>query len=103
MTIEEAIQHCHEVAAKDCTDCGKEHEQLASWLTELQVLRAAQYEKGKKAGEKGVLMSIAKYLMEKSDDFPDVCIKLAAGLKDTGCPCDCEECIWEYYGGNGDA
>lgn len=41
MTIEEAIQHCHEVAAKDCTDCGKEHEQLALWLTELKSRRIA--------------------------------------------------------------
>ena len=41
MTLEEAIQHCHEVAAKDCTDCGKEHEQLALWLTELKSRRIA--------------------------------------------------------------
>lgn len=36
MTIEEAIQHCHEVAEKECTECGKEHLQLAEWLTELK-------------------------------------------------------------------
>ena len=41
MTLDEAIQHCHEVAAKDCTDCGKEHEQLALWLTELKSRRIA--------------------------------------------------------------
>lgn len=37
MTIEQAIQHCRE---KDCnTECGREHEQLARWLEELQEYR----------------------------------------------------------------
>jgi rubrerythrin len=42
MTIEEAIQHCHEVAEKECTECGKEHLQLAEWLAELKKLRQLQ-------------------------------------------------------------
>lgn len=37
MTLDEAIQHCLEMA--DCTNCGREHLQLASWLTELKQLR----------------------------------------------------------------
>lgn len=54
MTIDEAIRHCEEVAenyryqrddaadindvgtASDCQQCADEHEQLASWLTELK-------------------------------------------------------------------
>lgn len=36
MTIEQAIAHCKEVAANKCNECGKEHQQLAEWLTELQ-------------------------------------------------------------------
>lgn len=57
MTIDEAIQHCHETAkrlsneayenktlteekAYDCNECAFEHEQLAKWLEELKELRA---------------------------------------------------------------
>lgn len=36
MTIEEAINHAKEVAATKCDQCGKDHEQLATWLSELQ-------------------------------------------------------------------
>ena len=57
MTIEEAIEHCKEVAkesreaalsyarenayetAISCKACGQEHEQLAGWLTELKQRR----------------------------------------------------------------
>lgn len=60
MTIEEAIQHCKEVAkesreaaltyarenayetAISCKACGHEHEQLAEWLTELKQRREAE-------------------------------------------------------------
>lgn len=38
MTIDEAILHCLE-QAKDCTECAKEHYQLAQWLRELKVYR----------------------------------------------------------------
>lgn len=48
MTLDEAIQHSKEVAKKErdkflkvgdeyiCSECGKEHEQLAQWLEELK-------------------------------------------------------------------
>lgn len=60
MTIEEAIEHCKEVAresrnaalscarenayetAISCKACGQEHEQLAEWLTELKQRRDAE-------------------------------------------------------------
>lgn len=60
MTIEEAIEHCKEVAkesrkaaltyarenayetAISCKACGQEHEQLAEWLTELKQRREAE-------------------------------------------------------------
>jgi Zn finger protein HypA/HybF involved in hydrogenase expression len=60
MTIEEAIEHCKEVAkeskaaalsyarenayetAISCKACGQEHEQLAEWLTELKQRREQQ-------------------------------------------------------------
>lgn len=37
MTLEEAIIHCEEKA--DCSECGKEHKQLAEWLKELKLWR----------------------------------------------------------------
>ena len=47
MTIDEAINHCHEVANRKCDDCGKEHLQLARWLEEL--VEARKYIKHLKA------------------------------------------------------
>lgn len=41
MTLSEAIEHCREVAGKDCTECAREHGQLAEWLTELAERRKA--------------------------------------------------------------
>lgn len=42
MTLEEAIKHCEEKA--DCTECGKEHQQLAHWLKELACFKKAKEE-----------------------------------------------------------
>lgn len=47
MTIDEAIQHCEEVAAGEtaqgkCPECAAEHRQLAAWLLELVARRAQQ-------------------------------------------------------------
>lgn len=43
MTLDEAIQHCKEVAENTtCVDCKKEHLQLAEWLEELKKRRSEQ-------------------------------------------------------------
>jgi len=34
LTLDETIQHCEEKV--NCTECGKEHKQLANWLKMLQ-------------------------------------------------------------------
>lgn len=40
MDIDGAIQHCKEKAIENsCCQCGKDHEQLAKWLTELKEYR----------------------------------------------------------------
>ena len=39
MTLQEAIYHCLERATADCSDCAKEHEQLANWLIELRDIK----------------------------------------------------------------
>ena len=50
MTLEEAINHCDEVAQREfgcagddkCIKCGKEHAQLAEWLRELRSYRLSK-------------------------------------------------------------
>ena len=39
MTLNEAIEHAKERAKQDCSECAKEHAQLATWLTELKRYR----------------------------------------------------------------
>lgn len=39
MTLDEAIEHCREVANSSCSGCAMEHAQLASWLIELKFRR----------------------------------------------------------------
>ena len=39
ITIDAAIEHSMERANKDCSECAKEHHQLAEWLIELKQLR----------------------------------------------------------------
>lgn len=43
MTIEQAIVHAKEVAASKCDECGKEHAQLAEWLSELAAYKDETY------------------------------------------------------------
>lgn len=40
MELHEAIEHAREVSLKGCTECHKEHGQLADWLEELERLRS---------------------------------------------------------------
>lgn len=40
MTLDEAIQHCHEVAEScENKECALNHEQLANWLEELKCFK----------------------------------------------------------------
>ena len=45
MTLEEAIDHCEEVAKKECGECAEEHLQLAKWLKELKERRTIDWDK----------------------------------------------------------
>lgn len=47
MTLEDAIQHCHESIKRmkgdrTCSECIAEHEQLAKWLEELNEYHMVQ-------------------------------------------------------------
>lgn len=39
MTLDEAIQHAEEVAMSGCTECHKEHGQLAEWLKDYREMK----------------------------------------------------------------
>lgn len=39
MTLQEAINHALKRATEDCSECAKEHKQLADWLIELRDVR----------------------------------------------------------------
>lgn len=42
LSLNEAILHCQERATGDCSECAREHLQLAEWLEELKILREKQ-------------------------------------------------------------
>ena len=39
ITLDEAIKHCEEVANNKCSECGRQHKQLATWLKELKLYK----------------------------------------------------------------
>lgn len=43
MTLDEAISHAMNRANQDCSECAKEHKQLADWLMELKGYRESFY------------------------------------------------------------
>ena len=61
MTIEEAIKHCEE-KANGCSECAKEHAELAEWLKELIELRENQdkYERALEIACKQIADSVSK-------------------------------------------
>ena len=74
MTLDEAIKHCQEVAKQDCTECGKEHERLAMWLTELMSYRATDNEPKVNRAE------ILRLCNEIEDVFGELCGKYEFSL-----------------------
>lgn len=42
MTLNEAITHSDEIANSDCSECAKQHKQLAEWLKELKSKRECE-------------------------------------------------------------
>lgn len=42
VTPDEAIEHVLERSHQDCSECAREHRQLAEWLSELKELREKQ-------------------------------------------------------------
>lgn len=97
MDLDEAIQHCEEVAGHcyecvegGCSECEKEHRQLAEWLKELKEYREARaeinqalnddargeqndYERGRKSGIFLCESIISVKLGESSSENPNTC------------------------------
>ena len=63
MTIDEAIEHAKE-KGKECSECGKEHLQLAEWLEELKDLKAKDLEAGRDRTAKIFYESLSEGLDE---------------------------------------
>lgn len=114
MTIEEAIEHCKEVAkesreaalsyarenayetAISCKACGQEHEQLAEWLTELKQRREAEISKPPKSNADRIRQMTDEELAAFIDiyDIEDICRTRCAktGEARERCMCYGEEC-----------
>ncbi|MGN0592859.1 MAG: hypothetical protein ACI4JQ_06410 [Ruminococcus sp.] len=76
MTIEEAIQHCYDVANKVCDECAEEHLQLAKWLEELK--RHRQFRVNKDI--KNPLANLSGYVCHHCDHKDEYIIE----YEDTG-------------------
>lgn len=74
MTLDEAIQHAREVAQSGCSECCKEHAQLAEWLEELQRRRAAEQD-----SLDAMCSQIKKVIRTESDDGDWYAALLQAG------------------------
>lgn len=69
MTLTEVIQHAQERAKSDCSDCAKEHEQLANWLKELKRLR----EQNKLTTVFDILYSLDAKMIDYADNLKMYC------------------------------
>lgn len=115
MTLDEAIQHCKDVAKESkeaaltyarenayetsisCKACGQEHEQLAEWLTELKQRREAEITAPpKRNGDRIRNMTdeeLAKLLYDVDTNLCNFC---AAQRTNTYYDCEeesCEKCV----------
>ena len=108
MTIEEAIEHCKEVAhekriessecisvndlenAEACYECGEEHKQLAEWLTELKQRREAEITAPPKSNADRIRQmtdeELAEFL-EKNCSCPNCCVYHPASCKHIRAQC----------------
>ena len=70
MTLEEAIQHCNDMARlneAECFECAEEHRQLAEWLTELKEYREQEPKQGEWDGSAELLSVLWEGTKESSE------------------------------------
>lgn len=58
MTLEEAINHCREIASDEskCEECREDHAQLSIWLMELKVIRDIEPSESESALRKALIV-----------------------------------------------
>lgn len=86
MKLEEAINHCKEVAKSKCDSCGAEHKQLAEWLIELKERR--ELDKHVYDRLKAELIDDSRFLLSNYEAGYDDGIKMAMKIIDCGCDKD---------------
>ena len=85
ISIDEAIEHCYEVANRKCDDCGKEHLQLAKWLEELKESREtinrqkAEIERLRKQLKEGIDLSDSVVKIFKVEAIKEFAERLCEG------------------------
>lgn len=78
MTLDEAIQHAREVAASGCSECCKEHAQLAEWLEELLRRREEMaVQRGQSARLEHALLQARKRIEELEGELKEALAKRA--------------------------
>ena len=78
MSIDEAIQHCEEMAlcAKN-GECGEEHRQLAEWLRELKRLRAEPVRHGRWE------LTTHSFYRDTFDESCELCVYIVANCSES--------------------
>lgn len=75
MILEEAITHAEKRASADCSECAKEHAQLAEWLKELKSRRGAEIQTREATEAKPCPVDRGKLMigLECCRDVPRLC------------------------------
>ena len=115
MTLDEAIQHCKEVAIEyeakgECYECGKEHRQLAEWLEDYKQLKADYTDLDNRMRAANTENDELKWMLKNSlealdamaENVRDECGDAACGLCEYDSPLnEYDEMIYECEGVNG--
>lgn len=86
MKLDEAINHCKEVAKPKCDSCSAEHEQLAEWLIELKERR--ELDKHVYDRLKAELIDDSRFLLSNYEAGYDDGIKRAMKIVESECDKD---------------
>ena len=84
MKLDEAINHCKEVAKSKCGSCGAEHEQLAEWLIELKERRELNKRVYDKLKIERAMFNDSRFLLSNYEAGYDDGIKRAMAIIDWG-------------------
>ena len=99
MTLDEAIQHCYDVANKGCDECAEEHLQLAKWLEEIKQENAELKRLLKLAADDANALFVAcdtEYMKHDLLSEPEMC-RFCKYYRTVFCKCEpVGKCQWRY-------